>query len=83
MHTVNPGFIETPGFRNRDRFSGPLKRLVAEPALVAESVVRALERNRTEQFVPRWYRPAAVAQALLPSLLARAARSGGFRRKPS
>ncbi|HEX6490725.1 MAG TPA: SDR family NAD(P)-dependent oxidoreductase [Gaiellaceae bacterium] len=82
VHTVNPGFVETPGFPNRERFSGPLRRLVAEPALVAESVVRALERNRAERFVPRWYRPAAVAQALLPSLLARAARAREFRRKP-
>jgi short-subunit dehydrogenase len=83
VHTVNPGFVETPGFPNRERFGGPLKRLVAEPKLVAESVVRALERNRTEQFVPRWYRPAAIAQALAPSLLGRALRARELRRKPS
>jgi short-subunit dehydrogenase len=83
VHTVNPGFIETPGFPNRERVAGPLKRLVADPKLVAERVVRALERNRAEQFVPRWYRTAAIAQALAPSLLGRAVRAREPRRKPS
>ena len=34
--------------------------------------VRVLERDRRETFVPGWYRVAAVAQALAPSLVARA-----------
>jgi uncharacterized protein len=80
VHTVNPGFVHTPGFPNRNRFGGRLAPLVAEPELVAKTVLRALDRNRTEQFVPWWYRPAAVAQALAPGLLARAARSRGIRR---
>jgi short-subunit dehydrogenase len=76
VHTVKPGLIETPGFPNRSRFrNGLLKRLVAEPELVAERVVRAVERRRLEQFVPHWYRPAALAQALAPALLTRAARA--------
>jgi NAD(P)-dependent dehydrogenase (short-subunit alcohol dehydrogenase family) len=81
VHTVNPGFIDTPGFPNRDRFRPPLRRLVAEPEVVASAVVRAVEHNRTEQFVPWWYRPAAVAQAMAPGLLARVA--GGIRRRQS
>jgi NAD(P)-dependent dehydrogenase (short-subunit alcohol dehydrogenase family) len=36
------------------------------PELVAEQVVRGIERNRLEQFVPRWYRPAAIVQAAAP-----------------
>jgi short-subunit dehydrogenase len=84
VHTINPGFVETPGFPNRERFGRPLLgRLVASPELVAERLVRGVERRRREQFVPRWYRPAAVAQALAPGLVARAARGSGFVRKQS
>jgi short-subunit dehydrogenase len=83
VHTVNPGFVHTPGFPNRQRFGRRLAPLVAEPEAVAASVLRALDRNRTEQFVPWWYRPAAVTQALAPGLLARAARMHGVRRRRS
>jgi len=82
VHTVIPGFIDTPGFPNRARFrSRLLQGLVADPDLVADQVVRGIERNRLEQFVPRWYRPAAIVQAAVPGLLARAARASGVRRK--
>jgi uncharacterized protein len=82
VHTVIPGFIDTPGFPNRSRFrSRLLQGLVAEPELVADQVVRGLERKRLEQFVPRWYRPAAILQAAAPGLLARAARASGIRRE--
>ena len=82
VHTVIPGLIDTPGFPNRSRFrSRLLQGLVADPELVADQVVRGIERNRLEQFVPRWYRPAAIVQAAAPGLLARAARASGVRRK--
>jgi NAD(P)-dependent dehydrogenase (short-subunit alcohol dehydrogenase family) len=82
VHTVIPGLIDTPGFPNRSRFrSRLLQGLVAEPELVADQVVRGLERKRLEQFVPRWYRPAAILQAAAPGLLARAARASGIRRE--
>ena len=83
VHTINPGFIDTPGFPNRSRFRNRLlKRLVAEPDLVAERVAGAVERNRLEQFVPRWYRPAAIFQAAAPATLARVARARNNRRRP-
>jgi uncharacterized protein len=83
VHTINPGIVDTPGFPNRSRFrSRLLKGLVAEPDLVAERVARAVERNRLEQFVPRWYRPAAIIQAVAPATLARAARARNIRRRP-
>jgi len=82
VHTVIPGLIDTPGFPNRARFrSRLLQGLVADPELVADQVVRGIERNRLEQFIPRWYRPAAIVQAAAPGLLARAARASGVRRK--
>jgi short-subunit dehydrogenase len=82
VHSVMPGLIHTPGFPNRRRFRSPaLQRIVAEPDLVAERVVRAVEHGRLEQYVPRWYRPAAIVQAVTPALLARAARARYNRRK--
>jgi short-subunit dehydrogenase len=48
-----------------------MRALVAEPELVAERILRAVERNRKELFVPRWYRVAPLAQALVPGLVAR------------
>jgi short-subunit dehydrogenase len=82
VHTIIPGLIDTPGFPNRSRFRiRLLQGLVADPELVADQVVRAVERNRLEQFVPRWYRPAAIVQAAAPGLLARAARASATRRK--
>jgi short-subunit dehydrogenase len=84
VHTVIPGLIETPGFPNRSRFRNRmLQKIVAEPELVAEQIVRGIERNRLEQFVPRWYRPAAIVQAVAPGVLARAARRLGTRNRPA
>jgi all-trans-retinol dehydrogenase (NAD+) len=69
--TVNPGFVETPGFPQRLRFRFPLRLLVVDPPFVAARVLDAVEKGRREIVVPRWYRPAAWAQALTPSLTAR------------
>ena len=75
MHTILPGFVETEGFPQRGRFSNPvLRALVTEPELVADRVIRAVERDSGEVFVPRWYRVAPLAQALAPRLVARLAR---------
>ena len=77
VHTVLPGFVETEGFSQRARFSNPLvRRLVVEPELVAERVVGAVERDRREIFVPRWYRFAPIVQALAPGIVARLAGRG-------
>ena len=70
VHTVLPGFVETPGFPQRGRW-GALYRLVASPELVAERILDAVDHDRREIVVPRWYRPAAWAQALLPGAFAR------------
>jgi NAD(P)-dependent dehydrogenase (short-subunit alcohol dehydrogenase family) len=70
--TVNPGFIETPGFPQRTKLPFPLRRLVVDPPFVAERIVEALTKDRREIFVPRWYRPFAWLQALFPGAIARA-----------
>jgi uncharacterized protein len=72
VHTVLPGFVETEGFPQRSRFPSRFARaLIAEPELVAERILGAVERDRKELFVPRWYRVAPLAQALAPGLVSR------------
>jgi short-subunit dehydrogenase len=71
VHTVNPGFVHTEGFPQDWLLKGRFGRVVVGPELVADRIVRAMERDRTEIFVPRWYRVAALAQAIAP---------GAFRR---
>jgi short-subunit dehydrogenase len=77
VHTVLPGFVETPGFPQRSRSSSRLwQAVVAEPRQVAERIVDAVERDRPEIFVPRYYRVATLVQAFAPGLVGRAARRG-------
>ena len=72
VHTILPGFVETAGFPQRSRFSNRLVRgLVVDPELVAERIMKALEHDPKEVFVPGWYRVAPLAQALAPGLVAR------------
>jgi short-subunit dehydrogenase len=72
VHTVNPGFVETPGFPQRGRLgSRLLERSIISPEYAARRIVSAVERNRREIFVPGWYRLPALAQALAPGLVSR------------
>src|SRR5581483_11011247 len=72
VHTVNPGFVETEGFPQRGRWPSPFYRFVAHPPLVVERLLDAVDHDRREIFVPRWYRPVAWLQALAPGLFATA-----------
>ncbi len=69
--TVNPGFVETPGFPQSNRFPLGLGRLVVHPPFVAARILEAVAKGRSEIIVPRWYRPAAWAQSLAPTLVGR------------
>jgi short-subunit dehydrogenase len=81
VHTVNPGFVETEGFpqRNvlRSRF---FRRAVIPVERVAEHVASSIEQGRGETFVPGWYRVFALAQAVAPGLVARRGMRRGYRR---
>ena len=80
VHTVNPGFVETEGFPQATVLrSALLRRLVIEPEDIAQHVVKVIERDKRETFVPRWYRIPAIAQALAPGLMARLATRSGYR----
>ena len=81
VHTVNPGFVETEGFPQATTLrSAVLRRLVVGPEHVARDVLKAIDRDRRETFVPRWYRAATVAQALAPGLVAQLSARSGHRR---
>jgi NAD(P)-dependent dehydrogenase (short-subunit alcohol dehydrogenase family) len=71
VHTVNPGFVETEGFPQRTRLGPLLGRLVVDPQFVVERLLAAVANDKREIVVPRWYRPAAWVQALVPGTVAR------------
>ena len=72
VHTVSPGPVETAGFPQRDLLSRRLgSRLVLQPDPIADTIVRAVERDRAEVVVPRYLRVAGAIQALAPGTLAR------------
>jgi short-subunit dehydrogenase len=81
VHTVNPGFVETEGFPQASVLrSALLRRAVVGPDHIARHVLRTIDRDRRETFVPRWYRVAAIAQAIAPGLVARLSSWSGYRR---
>lgn len=75
--TVNPGTVATDFF-DRESFSdfpeGP-RRMMIPAETVARATLRAVERNRSEVFVPRSLRFPYVLNALLPRLF----RAGAMR----
>jgi short-subunit dehydrogenase len=81
VHTVNPGFVETEGFPQRTALTSTLLRqALIGPDEVGRHVLQVLERGRRETFVPAWYRIAALAQALVPALVARGVSRSVYRR---
>jgi short-subunit dehydrogenase len=69
--TVNPGFVDTEGFPQQRLRERGLGRIVVGADYVAGRIVQALERGRTEIFVPGWYRAAAWGQSAAPAAAAR------------
>jgi len=66
---VLPGFVETPGFPQRERLGFPLRLAVVDPPFVATRIVDAVEKRRHEICIPHWYRVFTWLQALAPGLL--------------
>jgi short-subunit dehydrogenase len=69
--TVKPGYVETPGFPQRSRMGPFGRRFVLDPPEVAEKVLKAVDRSRTEVTIPFYYGVAGVVQAVAPGLLTR------------
>jgi NAD(P)-dependent dehydrogenase (short-subunit alcohol dehydrogenase family) len=80
---LNPGFIETEGFQQRELKRSPAGRLVGRPEDVAEAIVDALDRGLTERTVPRWYRSFVLfrhlAAPIYRNLASKLDRAGGSR----
>ncbi|HXV94004.1 MAG TPA: SDR family NAD(P)-dependent oxidoreductase, partial [Pseudonocardia sp.] len=71
--TVLPGAVRTEFFRRRGRpYDRTVPRPVA-PAVVADALVRAVQRGRAEVFVPGWLGAAARLQGLAPATFHRLA----------
>jgi short-subunit dehydrogenase len=75
VHTVLPGFAETEGFPQREVLPRHVHPFVLEADDVALAIVKAVEQDRREVHVPRYYRLATLAQAVVPGLVARIGRS--------
>jgi short-subunit dehydrogenase len=71
VHTINPGFVESEGFPQRGKIPRWLTPLVIDPPDVAAHVMRALDHDRRETFVPAIYRIVPIVQMLAPGLVAR------------
>jgi NAD(P)-dependent dehydrogenase (short-subunit alcohol dehydrogenase family) len=72
VHTVCPGFVDTPGFPQKHRFPGLSYRVVVVSLdLVVDRIMGAIEHDRREIVIPRWYLPAVWLQALIPGIFAR------------
>jgi uncharacterized protein len=78
VHTVLPGFAETPGFPQRGVIPKQLEWTIIGPERIARSILASIRRDRRESFVPWWYRVVALLQALVPSLVARVLARGRY-----
>jgi short-subunit dehydrogenase len=73
VSTVLPGAVDTPFFARRGQgYDRTSPRLVAAPT-VAAALVRAIERDQPEVFVPRWLTLAARVQGAVPGVFHRLA----------
>jgi short-subunit dehydrogenase len=73
VHSILPGFVETEGFPQKGVLkSRLLAAFVIEPDDVAAAVVKAIEKGKSETVVPWFpYRLVGIAQAVMPSVVAR------------
>jgi short-subunit dehydrogenase len=79
VHTVNPGFVETEGFPQRNVLRNAFfRRSVLDADTVARHVTDLVGGPPSETTIPRVYHAPAVLQALAPNLVSRLA----ARRRP-
>lgn len=80
---LNPGFIETEGFRQEQIKRTPFAAVIGDPEDVAAAVLDALVTGTTERTVPRWYRTFVVirhiAAPAYTAVASRMARASGSR----
>jgi len=73
VHSILPGFVETEGFPQKDVLkSRLLRKFVIEPEDVADAILKAIEKGKSESVVPWFpYRLVGIAQAVAPGVVAR------------
>ena len=73
VHTILPGYVQTEGFPQRALLDHRvLRHIVARPERVADAILKAVDRGRSEVVVPWFpYRLASVLYGLSPTLVAR------------
>ncbi len=84
VHSVNPGPVPTESFPQTKVLANPVTRhAVVAPERVARAVLRAIDHDRREVFVPGILRVAAALQGLAPGGMSRlAGRLRVSRREP-
>jgi uncharacterized protein len=76
---VQPGFVATEGFPQRELLARPWTRwMVSTDDKVAETILDVWRRRRPEAYVPRPYALVPVARALLPGVYRRVVGGGAF-----
>jgi len=78
VHSVLPGFAETEGFPQKGVIPKHLEWTIIGPERIARSILASVEHDRRESFVPWWYRPVSVLQAVLPSVVGRVLARGTY-----
>ena len=72
MLTVNPGPVTTEGFpQTRLINRRSMRWTVLTPERIAEKIVKAIERGKTEVVFPRWMRIAGISTGLFPATVTR------------
>ena len=76
---VQPGFVHTEGFPQRELLARPWTRwMVTTEDRVGEAILEAWRERKPERYVPRPYGLVPVARALLPGLYRKAVAGGAF-----
>jgi uncharacterized protein len=80
---VQPGFVATEGFPQRELLARPWTRwMVSTEDKVAETILDVWRNRRPEAYVPKPYGLVPVARVLLPGLYRRAVGGGAFTATP-
>lgn len=80
---VQPGFVATEGFPQRELLARPWTRwMLSTEDKVAETILDVWRNRRPEAYVPKPYGLVPVARVLLPGLYRRAVGGGAFTATP-
>ncbi|HSK37481.1 MAG TPA: SDR family NAD(P)-dependent oxidoreductase [Actinomycetota bacterium] len=80
---VQPGFVATEGFPQRELLARPWTRwMLSTQDKVAETILDVWRNRRPEAYVPKPYGLVPVARVLLPGLYRRAVGGGAFTATP-